>query len=425
MSKKLGWIVIIMLGAGLLVWLAVKPRIANVRWFGDQSYNYGVLRTVGEGAFAGADAGEAQEAIRGLKEGDDEGWYQGWYEMARQVENRVNRVEDKISRGKGLLRAANYYRTAEFFLHPRDPRRLPAFDKSVETFYRGLDDLGVRYEVLTVPYGEHTLKAVFFSGGLKAENKPLLVVHGGYDSTQEELYFFIVAAALERGYSCLTFAGPGQGSAIRKQGLIFTPEWERPTGAVLDAFIEKYGQPSNIVLVGLSLGGYLAPRAAAYDRRIDGVVAHNVCYDFQEAAFRQVPGLVRWLHAQGYLGLVNWMMKVAMKFKPGVRWGVHNAEWTMGAKDPVDLLRIFDRYNLKDAAGMITCHVLITAGEKDHFFPVEQVTEFQKALTKAKSVTTRIFTEDEGGAEHCQQGALNMFHETLFDWMGSRFPGPR
>ena len=421
MGKKLGWIVVILLVAGVVFWLAVKPGMANLRWFGNQSYNFGVLRTLGEGVFAGADAGEVLAAIKGLREGDDEGWYQGWYDMARQVEDRAGRLENNISRGKGLLRAANYYRTAEFFLLPKDDRRRPAFDKSVETFYRGLTDLGIRHEVLTVPYGEHTLKAVFYPGGPEADSKPLLVAHGGYDSTQEEIYFFIVAAALERGYSCLTFAGPGQGAAIREQGLLFTPEWEKPTGAVLDAFIEKHGRPSHIVLLGMSLGGYLAPRAAAYDPRIDGVVSHNVCYDFQEAALKQVPGLVKWLHARGYSGLVNWMMKTAMKFDPGVRWGFHNAEWTMGAKDPVDLLNIFDQYNLKDEAGLITCDVLITAGAKDHFFPVEQVAAFQKALTKARSVTTRIFTEEEGGAEHCQTGALNMFHETLFDWMESRF----
>ena len=68
-----------------------------------------------------------------------------------------------------------------------------------------------------------------------------------------------------------------------------------------------------------------------------------------------------------------------------------------------------------------TSEVLITAGAKAHFFPLEQVAAFQKALSKARSVTTGIYTEEEGRAEHCQQGALNMFRETLFDWLESRF----
>lgn len=93
----------------------------------------------------------------------------------------------------------------------------------------------------------------------------------------------------------------------------------------------------------------------------------------------------------------------------------------MGAKSLSDLLVIFDRYNLRDEASLITCDVLITAGENDHFFPVEQVEIFRRALVNARSVTTRIFTKAEGGHEHCQQGALNLFHETLFDWIEKTF----
>ena len=97
--------------------------------------------------------------------------------------------------------------------------------------------------------------------------------------------------------------------------------------------------------------------------------------------------------------------------------GVHNAEWTMGAKSPSDLLQIFDQYNLKDESKLITCDVLITAGEKDHFFPIEQVEAFRSSLVNARSITTRVFTEQEGGHEHCQQGTSSLFHEFFFEWL--------
>ncbi|MCB0207300.1 MAG: dipeptidyl aminopeptidase, partial [Anaerolineae bacterium] len=98
-----------------------------------------------------------------------------------------------------------------------------------------------------------------------------------------------------------------------------------------------------------------------------------------------------------------------------------NAEWTMGAKSPSDLLNIFDQYNLRDASKLITCDVLILAGEKDQHFPLEQVGAFQNALTNARSITTRIFTEQEGGQEHCQQGNISLFHEVFFDWIENTF----
>jgi len=95
----------------------------------------------------------------------------------------------------------------------------------------------------------------------------------------EELYFFLAASATARGYSVLTFDGPGQGDPLRKQGLRFTHEWEKPTSAVLDAFIATHSPPNKIVLVGLSMGGYLAPRAAAFEPRVDGVVSYDILFD--------------------------------------------------------------------------------------------------------------------------------------------------
>lgn len=397
-----------------------KPE-ANTRWFEDQSYNYQTRRTLGEGLYGGSEAGEVLAAISGVREGDDEAWYQGWHRVAAMVESRAQTLNDPVSKGRAMLRAANYYRTAEFLLHPRDKRREPTFQKSVANFYEGLKYLRIKHSILTVLYESRQLKAVYYPGSKGSNQKPLIVACGGYDSTQEEIYFTIVAAALDRGYSVLTFAGPGQGAAIREQGLLFTPEWEKPTGAVLDTFIAIYGKPKKIVFIGTSLGGYLAPRAAAYDKRIDGVVAFNVCYDFQEAAMRQAPGIVKTLHRMGFNGLIDRLLRLRMKFSPGVRWGVHNAEWTMGAKSPSDLLSIFEQYNLKDESKLITCDVLITAGEEDHFFPVEQVEAFQSALVNARSVTTRVFTKEEGGHEHCQQGAFSLFHECLFDWIEKTF----
>lgn len=320
-----------------------------------------------------------------------------------------------------MLRASNYYRTAEFFLHPADERRLPTFDKSVETFYNALDSLNITHRIFYIPYELKQLKAVYFPGSQGAQSKPLIVAHGGYDSTLEELYFLIAAAALERGFSALIFTGPGQGAAIRKQGMQFTPEWEKPTGAVLDRFIKEFGKPKKIVLVGASMGGYLAPRAAAYDKRIDGVAAFDVCYDFQEAALRKVPVFLRNIYNKGYTGVIDRLLNMKMKSSPGVHWGVQNAAWTMGAQSPSDLLHIFDQYNLKEESKLITCDVLIAAGEKDHHFPLKQVETFQSALTNARSVTTRIFTEQEGGHEHCQMGAISLFHEAFFEWVEKTF----
>ncbi|MGA2781808.1 MAG: alpha/beta fold hydrolase [Smithella sp.] len=269
---------------GIMALLWMRSDIGHSRYFTDQTYHHLTLRALGEIPYAGADTGEILETIKHIRAGDSNSWFEAWERTANRVAERARTVLDPTSRGRALLRAHNYYRTAEFLLAPGDHRRAATWEKNIREFYEGLDALGVHYERIRVPYGAHHLNALYFPGSESAKTKPLIVACGGFDSTMEELYFVIVAGALERGYSVLVYEGPGQGSVLREQGLTFTPEWERPTGALLDAFLQSHPRPVRIVLFGMSMGGYLAPRAAAFDERIDGVVAFDVLFDMAAAA---------------------------------------------------------------------------------------------------------------------------------------------
>jgi len=184
-----------------------------------------------------------------------------------------------------------------------------------------------------------------------------------------------------------------------------------PTGtlttAVLNAFLHTHEKPSKIVLFGMSMGGYLAPRAAVFEERIDGVIAYDVCFDLYEAAART-------------FGAVK-QNPLAMK-DPGVSWAYHNALWTMGTTNPQNTLAAFSHYKLAPIADRIRQDVLILAGREDHFIPFHQVADFEKSLVNARSVTTRIFDRDSGGAEHCQCGNTSLVHAAVFDWLLERFP---
>lgn len=94
----------------------------------------------------------------------------------------------------------------------------------------------------------------------------MFVVHGGFDSTNEESYFLIAAALIERGYPVLMFEGPGQSSMARDYNIHFTVDWHRPVGAILDFVERRLPELSGNrkVLVGISFGGLLAARAAAF-----------------------------------------------------------------------------------------------------------------------------------------------------------------
>jgi pimeloyl-ACP methyl ester carboxylesterase len=162
------------------------------------------------------------------------------------------------------------------------------------------------------------------------------VFFGGYDSTLEELYFVLPAAAPQRGYSVLTFEGPGQGGALREQGLTFTHEWEKPTSAVLNEFLAHHDRPPKIILVGMSMGGFLAPRAAAFDDRVDGVVAFDVFYDLSETVRRYVPSIAFWLHDHKFGAVVSLLVNVKSALNPDFAGALDNSKWVMGTHNAIE-----------------------------------------------------------------------------------------
>ncbi|WP_241547911.1 alpha/beta hydrolase family protein [Leptospira stimsonii] len=391
--------------------------VGQSRFFKDQAYHFQTLRALNDIRTDGADTGEVLETIRQIREGDSENWFLSWEKLAMRVLERAEKIQDPLSRGYAYLRAHNYIRTAEFFLSPEDERRLPSFQKGVNLFYKGLDILEVRYERIKVSYEDKQLNAVYYPGPIGSEKKPLIVLVGGFDSTLEELYFVLVKSAYDRGYSVLTYEGPGQGSVIRTQDLGFTPEWEKPTKNVIDTFLSKHPKPKAMILMGMSLGGYFAPRAAAFDDRFEGVVSYDVLYDFGEVAERTVPNFVLWLKERKYDGLIELLVSIKSYFSPSFDWGVKNGRWTMKTANARETLDAFSAYSLESIAPKIKQDVLILAGTEDHFIPLKQVEDFRSKLKNARSVTTVIYDRASGGAEHCQFGAQALWQADFFDWM--------
>ena len=418
--RKFGWIVLGIVAVLMVIVLWPKPADrGHPRYFADQTYNFETIRVFSDNAPAGGDSNEAAQAISEIKAGDAESWYTAWSAAGDRAMALAAKMTDSIGKGHALLRAHTYYRAAEFFLDPHDPKRPAVWKKNVGAFYSGLDTLAVRYQRITVPYGKYHLNAVYYPGPQGADAKPLIVLVGGYDSTLEELYMQFVPAAYAHGYSVLTYEGPGQGSIIREQGLTFTQQWEKPNGAVLDTFLASHPKPPKIVLIGESMGGYLAPRAAAFDSRVDGVVAYDVFFDGYQIASRNVPHFVFWLRDHHYDGVVKFLS--GLNNEPGAKWATQNGMWTLGAKDPMSVLDAFKAYTLAPVASRIHADVLALAGADDHFVPPNQMDEFKKSLVNAHSVTAVTYDRASGGAEHCQLGAPSLWQTTVFEWIKAKF----
>jgi pimeloyl-ACP methyl ester carboxylesterase len=384
---------------------AATSPMGQGRFFINQTFNFQTLRVLGYSVTGGADTGEILESVRHIPEGDVQAWYASWIETGQRVLALADKTRDPLGRGGAYMRAHNYFQTGEFLLPPDDPKRSDSWKRNLDSFAKGLEALGVPHERFRAPYPGGGLRAIYYLGPAGAEKKPLVMIVGGYDSTMEELYFMLGKPALDRGYSVLTYEGPGQGDALRSQGLHFLPEWERPNGAVLEEFLRRHKRPEKIVLVGVSMGGYFAPRAAAFDDRIDGVVAYDCCYDFGSVFGR----------------ILNLASDPILSKSPDFVWAINNFRWTMGVSDIASMGAVAQRYTLAPVASRIKQPVLILAGAEDHFIPLDQTAEFAKALVNAKSVTTQVFDRASGGAEHCQNGNMTLVHAAVFSWIEDTF----
>jgi alpha-beta hydrolase superfamily lysophospholipase len=401
-----------------------RKDVGTGRFFKDQTYHHAVLRALNQVAAHGADISEVLQATTRMCAGDEQNWHAEWTALAERNMARARSVRNPRSRGEALLRAHTYYARAQFYLPPEDPKRPATYHLCRDAFYDGLDTLGVAYEKIDVPYGAHRLNAVYYPAPEPADG-PLIVFCGGYDTIAEELYFFLAASACSRGYSVLTFDGPGQGAPLREQGLHFTHEWEKPTTAVLDAFLAGHPKPGSIVLIGMSMGGYLAPRAAAFEPRIDGVVSYDVCFDVRAAFARPVPAIAGPLQRAGLGALVDRLARFKARSSPNMRWGLQMAQWTFGTPGVTEMLDHLVPYTLAGVAQNISQDVLILVGADDQFVPADQAPKYQDALVNARSITTKAYDRGSGGQEHSQLGAPTLWQADFFDWIEEKFGAAR
>ncbi len=315
---------------------------------------------------------------------------------------------------------AAYLRAAEFNMAPDDPDKAIAYARQAKLFpvVHAADVESGRVRTVEIPYAGGHLPAWVVSVPEGRETRSTIVLHGGFDSYGEELYPLARAFA-DAGHPTVLFEGPGQGGVIRLQGVPFTTEWEKPVGAVLDHL-----GLDDVTLVGLSLGGFLAPRAAAFEPRIRRVVAWDVMWDFFEVAMstrpRAVRTAVRLLLALRAHGLIDRLVARQVERDPFARWGFEHGTFVLGCERASDYLREMKRFTTREISSRVTQDFLLLAGAEDHYIPVEHFHRQAEALTHVRSFTGRIFTAAESAQTHCQIGNLGLALGVILDWVEER-----
>ena len=408
--------------------------------FSDPEFAFELRRTMAAIYSGEADVGECLATATRITDGDFESWYTEWNATAvhfQGVADRARADRHLITARDAYYRIATYYRTAEFFLHgdPQDPRIIATWRKSRDAFVTAARlDKRMHFEAVWIPYDKTKLPGYFYaakSGSTyRPEKRPLLIIQTGFDGCQEELHPYAVAA-VERGYNVLTFEGPGQGQVIRVQGLPMRRDWEHVVRQVVDyAVARRDVDRKRIALWGISLGGYLAPRAAAFDHRLAACVADAGIYDIGEILLehlkqgQDVPPsmteneLHEWLLTNP--SEFNDALAEAMKESTTARWQNQQGMFVFKKPTPALMWADYMEFSLKGGlAQKVRCPTLVTWGETDSNDPDGgQARELFDNLTCRKWIIA--FPAEYEAGYHCQLGDFALSWGQKFDWLDER-----
>lgn len=391
----------------------------------DELFNAQLVRAIGYAPYGGADFGDCVSTASRITKVDVDLWYQQWSATANRVHAQAVTSHDAgatASARAGFFRASNYYRTAGLFLMaaPVDSRLVEAHRSEVESFQAGAALLDVPPEIVTISYEDRVLPGYFFQAGPEPERRATVILVNGYDGTAEELYFTNGAAALARGYNVLCFDGPGQGSLIIDEGIPFRPDWESVITPVVDyLFARPEVDRDRLALIGLSFGGYLAPRAATAEHRLAACISDCGPYDLFDTSASRLPAPLAKQLPDGnptLLRLLARILGIVMK-KPTAGWALRRNLMVHGLAEPLDFFRMAPAYTLKGIEGQITCPTLICAAQGDDLSSRAHLL-FDR-LTCEKTFVE--FQAADGAGEHCESGARTQFHQTAFDWLDKTF----
>jgi len=358
---------------------------------------------------AGGNIHEIDAAVSSLKtvreRGTDkaqEDWMACWVFLGERLERLAREDESAgyfLSAGRKYMTACTYYLIAERQVSRVNPLKLEIYKKVLYCFKKGAQLGKEPVEFVEIPYKETSLPALFIPA-LGKGKAPCMIHFDGADGIKELLYFVTNNEYRRRGISLLIVDHPGVGEALRLRDLYTGPDTEVPAGACIDYLETRPDVDArNIGIVALSLGGYYAPRAAAFEKRLKCCVAWGAAWDFS-IMVKKLSGDLKNDH------LMNFQFA-----------------WITGKNTLEETMAVAQQMTLEGIADKITCPLLVVHGEKDRLLPVSIAEKTINAAVNSPVRKLKIFTSEEGGVEHCQADDGLIATEYISDWVAGILGG--
>jgi dipeptidyl aminopeptidase/acylaminoacyl peptidase len=323
------------------------------------------------------------EEVTGAMSSYDD-WCRAWSARAahhEQLGRDALKQKHFLTAGECLQRAGVYYHFASFLFVHDQAQMQAAHKKQIECRQAALPHLRPPGERVEIPYQGKTLAGILRKpAGI--EKSPVVAMAVGLDSTKEETDAY-ETPFLARGIATLAFEGPGQGEA--QYDFPIRGDYEVPVKAVLDYIGTRHDLDSaRIGMWGVSLGGYYAPRAAAFDKRIKACIALGGPFNWG-ANWDNLPELTR----------------VAFRVRS------HCKTDDEARKNALTLA-------LEDVAGNITCPIFIVNGRLDRIVPARDA---ERLAREVKGPAELMMIED---GNHIATNRAYRWRSQSADWMAEQ-----
>lgn len=344
---------------------------------------------------------KAKDGVAAAKE-----WGEAWANLAAKVAKQADADAAKGHRrsaSRKYKRAAAYYFVADRNMNSHDPKRDGVYKSGMAVFRKHVECAGDAVEFVEVPYKGTSLPALFSParapGGAKGGKAPCMIHFDGFDVNKEVIYLRGIVQELNlRGISVLVVDHPGVGEALRLRNMPLFPEVEVPAGAAVD-WLEKRPEvdPKRIGIIALSLGGYYAPRAAAFEKRLACCVAWGAIWDYGQISQARAKKI-----KATELSVSDW---------------ADHAMTVFGVKTVDEVLAITAKMTLATCIDKVTCPILVAHGEHDRQIPLADAQRTYDGAVNSKRRELKVFAREEGGYEHCMADNVSNGIDYMANWI--------
>lgn len=392
----------------------------------DSTMNFDLLTPLGESITGGADIGPILGAAKDIEAGNMTSFSEVMYKLANDTKAQAEDPEnayDCLNVRDTWFSAAGYFRKAEGYLHRNwsDPLSETLWAEHLNAFNKGIAALPIPGQRIRIPAteGNFTIETIWYSASENDHEKlPTLIIGNGFDAAQEDSYHNYVAPALARGWNCVTYEGPGQPTVRRYQNVGFIPDWEKVATPVVDYVLSEKRQvvdENRLVLVGNSLGGYLAARAAAFEPRLSGLVLIDGVWDNYVAYIKELSPEVRKIYDAGNYTQFDEVLLSAREagdLSTGAAWGIDQGLWSFYTHSPAEFFTRIKQFNVESFIDKIQIPVFVGDAELESTY-----TGQPKQVADALGKWATLHTFKGVAGFHCQTGAGQELSRTIHAWL--------